>query len=80
MAKFDAARAKFSVESLEPAQDSVGKVVGYYLKLGNDAGEVYVGDDFVRSHFTQAPAVIAPTAPSDKLGGEAFAKVDAPKK
>ena len=62
MARFDPMRPAPPVISLEPATDKRGIVVGYYLKLGDEAGgEVYMPEDFVRSHFTSAPATIQPT-------------------
>lgn len=74
MPKFDPARAMFTAESLEPATDPVGTVVGYYLKLANDKGEIFVSEQFVRDHFTAAPSVIKPTAPAaDTLAGAAAA-------
>jgi len=60
MPKFDPARTAPHCESLEPATDATGKVVGYYLKLG-DGNEAYMSEEFIRSHFTAAPKVITPT-------------------
>lgn len=60
MAKFDPSRVAHQLESIEPATDPVGKVIGYYGKTsGVDAEgkpiEVFMSLEFIRDHFTTAP-------------------------
>lgn len=63
MAKFDPARVAPSAESLEHCTDSVGTVIGYYVRL-SDGTEAMLSTDFVRDHFG---AKKANSAPADKL-------------
>jgi hypothetical protein len=62
MAKFDPARNAHALESIEPATDPNGKVIGYYGKTSNSEVEVFLSEEFIREHFTVAPKVIPSTA------------------
>jgi len=68
MAKFDPTRIAHQLESIEPATDPVGKVIGYYGKTSGVYAdgkpiEVFLSRDFIRDHFTAAPKSAAPALP-----------------